>query len=421
MLTINGTNFGNDKGDVWFTDAVTGPGQGFMKVMRDDILLWTDNLIQVKVPSCGLDLTESSTMGCGEDHYAGTGKIAIVTANNLNVESNDELTVNWATRNIASTVNGKRISVSTRFRNANSQGGYTFIFPNMAGTDALSLNERAAIERAVKTWRCKTGVNFITNPAFRANASLFDCTIKKGDTGNPLTYGVTFVKVSYPCTSDNGQYEQGFVSDIQMVFQKHLFNDPTIGLVDWNTGAPIFSHPRNLEMIALHELGHAHLLMHVNQPDDIMYFSPTNATRTMTIPNVMAIEAATRIIDLSVRSGAEQTNTTRNCPLPMVKVPAATCNELTPNNEIHSTVASTCLAYPNPTNADLFIIIPETVDKARNINYSIYNMLGSLIDEQTIDIQGLSFKIPLQSIVSGIYFVKIAYDHKLFTIKMLKE
>jgi hypothetical protein len=142
QITILGSGFGNTPGAVYFSNGNDGGSTKITSGLASDIISWSENSITVKVPS-----------------EAGTG---IISVNNA-IPSATALSVGYSHLSVSSTF--YNFSSSTRqrsnLRNLNGLGGYTFLYNTTSGFsgDASAI---AAFERALSTWRCNPGVNFIS-------------------------------------------------------------------------------------------------------------------------------------------------------------------------------------------------------------------------------------------------------------------
>jgi hypothetical protein len=74
--------------------------------------------------------------------------------------STNDLIIKWSIRNGSINTPNGPVAVPARHTNANRHGGYTIRFRQ----GDFSEDEKAAIIRALVTWRCSTGINFVVNP-----------------------------------------------------------------------------------------------------------------------------------------------------------------------------------------------------------------------------------------------------------------
>jgi hypothetical protein len=68
--------------------------------------------------------------------------------------------------------------------------------------------------------------------------------------------------------------------------------------------------------------------------------------------------------------------------------------------------------FPNPTSAVLNIQSNELLLEGSNI--TIYNSLGQLIQQQTLDKELQFLQIPTDQLIDGIYFIEIKHQEKVY-------
>ena len=262
VLTINGSNFGatQGSGSVEFPNANSG-GSSFVSANPADYvsLQWSDNQIQVRVPS-----TNVATGG-----VAGTGTFRVINSGGETGTSPTALTVVYALSNLGQGANNPPIR--PKLINDDTQGGYTLLY-----TPSFQSNipAREAFERANTQWACKTGVNrttSTTNVNTGAMADNFNLVAFDNTTTPTLPAGVLGVAYSYYRICDTN----ATLSEIDVIFANRN---------DWNFGpqAPAFSQ-FDFESVAVHELGHATQLGHVINTAAVMHFSIANGQNKRTL------------------------------------------------------------------------------------------------------------------------------------------
>lgn len=254
VLTINGTDFGTGgpsaNAYVQFTDANNGQAATYYAADLLDYISWTNTQIQVQVPS-----------------RAGTGLFQVVI-NGVVSSSVTPLTVNYSLINAS---NHYRL----RLINDDAIGGSTWKYSTNTTT-----TQRSAFIRAMDTWKCTSGIAWTMGASTTVTSAINGDGINLFAMSSSLAAGVLGVCYNY-MSSCNGNDWHLFEQDI-------LFrSNGTI----WNyTTAQPTSSELDFESVAFHELGHAHLLGHVNDGNDVMYFSIGSgvAKRTPTPYNVIA-------------------------------------------------------------------------------------------------------------------------------------
>ena len=260
ILTINGSNFGPTQGVVRFVNANNGL---FFDADVSDILSWSDTQITTLVPST------SSTFG-----VAGTGTIQVRNTSSETGTSSGILTIDYAYTNFIDL----GIKYGGKLVERNGDGGMTYTMStsicNTADQDAVN-----AIGRALREWRCATGVNWELSTATTASTAIV------GDGINIITWDV-----SVPLTGAVGQATSRFNGCINGGNVYWYVDEVDINLgassnwyfCDNAAGIPFASF--DFQSVVFHELGHGHQLGHVNNTAAVMHRSISNSQikRTLT-------------------------------------------------------------------------------------------------------------------------------------------
>ncbi|UOQ80893.1 matrixin family metalloprotease [Hymenobacter sp. 5414T-23] len=264
ILTIDGAGFGASRGNgsVEFRNADDG-GASYTKITDADYVSWTDNRIQVLVPSY------TST-----GNTAGTGTVRVTTTDQQQVASVLAVTIIYAATN-AQDKTSKGRSVPGEL-NQNTRGGYTFRFdPGFASNAAAS----ASWQRALVSWRCQTGVNWEVGTTRTKSGVADDGENSVGfDTGSDLPANVLGRTTSYytGCYRDAARTSVSFyVKEIDT-----QFDDATAW--QYGPGNPSTSQV-DFESVALHELGHAQQLSHLILPRAVMHYAVARGQLSRTL------------------------------------------------------------------------------------------------------------------------------------------
>ena len=389
-LTIYGTNFGNTQGSsiVEFTDASESItfGVKWVQPLKKDYIFWSNSLIKVIVPTACIYSVSTTT-----DRYAGSGKIRVKVSGSTK-ESSEKLTVRFAAYNSfypdQNNVDDRKY---VRFTAFNENGGYNLYysneFKNLVGATA-------AFERALTTWRCATKVNFevVDTAGLPQYIKNFACRIHLGALP-PGTSSSTKATTNTPpnfCASSPNVVEYAYLPKFEMFFKQSG--------IDWHTGESQptlnWTNQLDLESYALHEIGHAHLLLHTNESNDVMYYEIITYKRIL---HPYDIEGGRYEVALGI------SNDPFNCVTPMDSITGScginSINDLSSIGQVY--------VYPNPVTNELTIRVEN--DETANFQWlEVYSSSGVRITRLKIT--------PSQSLVNvaflppGIYLIRLIDD-----------
>ena len=307
VVTITGICFGDyDEGvsRVEFQNARVGPvtGDWVSPIFGDyyvptpcppsSIWCWSDTLIKVKVPSIGLTGPDSPS----DLKYAGTGRVMVCNKDSLCGVSSpaDELFVKYSVDNHwtePDEIPDRRARIVTLW-DSNGLGGMSLTYTSdfAADTDAVG-----AFERALRTWKCATGVNFNVDQGTSNNNASDTITIRYGSLPGGVASSIAVTVPKWDKCKDltGGNIIKSDLTKFQIYFKQTG--------VSWHkdedlSGLDTTKH--DMQTIALHELGHAHLLNHVNQQGDLMYFEIGKGVAKRDL-NDHNIEGGLHVMDIS--------------------------------------------------------------------------------------------------------------------------
>ena len=276
FLTITGSNFGNKPGKVEFKNADDG-GNTYITVtdQQTDYVSWSDNSITVKVPP-----------------KAGTGTIRVNGKTSTQV-----LGIKIAFEDLYSKFYQFDDTTRQRFylRELSDSIGYIFTYNTTSGFSTNN-DAKAAFERAMTTWKCKTGINWKasgeTSNGFAddgLSVVMFDNSLDAG------TLGTTTYRLSgggsNGCSLVNTVW---YLKEADMRFAKV----PTTGYT-WQFGPALPNSKQfDFESVTVHELGHAHGLGHRIAPGEVMNYNITNGT-ALRVPSTTEFEGAQTVMNYS--------------------------------------------------------------------------------------------------------------------------
>lgn len=391
-LTIRGTCFDNVRGssEVEFTDSKAGPMPvTWVQPLDGEYIVWSDTLIRVIVPSIvkGMDISQSASTGRFRVNK-GAGGIAT---------SSTDLTILFAALNFGtgqfSKPKNKGIPIS--LSNYNTLGGQSIYYASNFKADT---NAVKAFERALINWKCITFVNYkvqdSTDVPNIARAGRIEYA--------SLPTGVTTTLAS----TDNIPYTPCIAVDSVVRANRRSFVIKFNSNLSWHTDTlmptPLPANTFDLESRAVHELGHAHLLNHSNNPTDLMYFTDlTPPYRRVIEPN----DAAGGIYIMSISTPAAPTG----CQTQMTALTPANCG-ITSVLEKDNGFQLNIDIYPNPASNELNIIVHDQAFPwfQNEIQASLFDLLGRKI--KAIRLADSATVLPLDEVSPGLYILTLSYE-----------
>ncbi|MBI1226598.1 MAG: T9SS type A sorting domain-containing protein [Bacteroidetes bacterium] len=358
-LRIYGSNFGSTQGSsvVFFSDASVGINQNNrVRPLPDDYVYWSDNLIRVIVPTVGYHDDILTT-----DYYAGSGPIWVKVGGSTK-KSSEEITVRLAANNQSRTESGITKRKETRLSGTYGQyDGYSLYYkPEFKALQGAT----AAFERALCTWVETDAVNFriIELDSIHPDYTNYACSINLVSTlpgtVTSSTKAVTTRSFSNVCSDANGviilvttKFDIFFKEGENWFVDKDY--EPNM---NWN------GHP-DLQALALHELGHAQLLLHVNQDEEVMWWEIFGPKRTLIGGD---IEGGNYIKGISSSNGPD------DCTKGMA--PLTDCGLI---NDVEDKVfyENSFNVFPNPASNEITIKSPYH----SGFQVKVFNCIGKIL------------------------------------------
>jgi hypothetical protein len=385
ILTINGTGFGSSIGKVSFSNADDG-GATFVDALGSQIKTWNNTQITVEVPS-----------------RAGTGIIKVTDSGALSDNSLSSLTVTFSETNvIADNLNpGTDIAYNIQHINEDASGGYTFsLFTDFND----NINAKAVFIRALDTWRCETGINWVIDPSTTVIdvASEDGTNVVRFDTGTELETDVLGRCNSFysGCVAGGGTTINWYVSELDIVF-----DDAT----NWNFSSVTSSTGMaqyDFESVTLHELGHGHQLGHVIDTNDVMNYDLLNEEEQRVLGSGNITAATT------IQSRSKTIN-----PCPSLGTSVMTnhpCYLSVEEEELKDALS----IYPNPSKGSFNIKNTSLINLEKVV---IYDISGRLISEYDMTNSSRIKTINLVGVSKGMYFINIQSKRGRITKKLILE
>ncbi|MBL7727686.1 MAG: IPT/TIG domain-containing protein, partial [Dinghuibacter sp.] len=236
ILTINGSGFGSTQGTSYVQFKYADDGGGtWTAPASGEYLSWSDTQIQLYVPT-----------------KAGTGQIRVVTGSTAT--STGTLTVTY---NLTNVTGYNSTAYFPTLINDDGSGGYTFTF----STD-ITTNANTYFTKALADWVCNSDISWgISSSTTTIDAVANDnVNVVRFGTLSTGVLGETSVWLG-SCSSSSSWV----VPEVDMTFSSS-------SSFYYGTGTPGGSQ-YDFYTIALHELGHAHLLGHVINSGTMMHYA----------------------------------------------------------------------------------------------------------------------------------------------------
>lgn len=286
LLTIEGENLINLNGgtEVWFYNAENADVLEWVKPYAGDYKQpLSSDKIEVYVPSHALNALDGTNQN---KEYAGTGKFKIVHKTNdvITEESTEQdITVTYAVKNkYYQFGSGGSETQPIMLTKDNDINGYVVTYSSTFSTlqDANGFYFKDAFERALNTWCNTTNLNYVIDENALQTGN-YDLLIDYGATNSTTALASTLITDFYEsdCAIEinNGSpnhpetHEVDFIDNITMTFNS------AIPLANWSAEMLNTGFNFSVEQAALHELGHAHGILHTNHPNELMYYSAGSA------------------------------------------------------------------------------------------------------------------------------------------------
>jgi len=400
-LNITGRYFTN-MGQIMFKNA-DNPTLYLNGVDDIDINTWQDSYINLTVPSIIEKNAPQNSF-----FIPGTGIFKVANRFNYKSESYDAVKINYSISNLLLTNN---IKDRHNLIGTNVNNGYTVHLNSEIRNVPLAAE---AIEQAIADWNCATGYNITIGE----DTELFGYAadgINVISMVNSLPNDQLMATRHEPtktCNSDIGTIYNRTSFDIMI--NMDLSSIASGASWHYNTTGDKPLNTFDFYLAISHELGHAHLLNHVLNTNDIMYpnddiYFVNAINRRKITKSYHAINGGRDVADFSASITPSSCTYTGYVPLPMSEecIGLSVYDFLSPE---HFNL------YPNPSNN--FSIL-DFGNNFIDANLILLDYQGKVIFQDKI--QNNSHKIDVSNLTSGIYLLRISGKNINLSKKLVKN
>ena len=425
LLTINGSGFGGLIGTVYMANAVNNSPPLFVSLDKYDIVNWSATQINLLVPSI---LFPPDTA-----YYPGTGNIYVKASGAIDsAMSTSQVNIPYILRDIRRGTSSKeRIAFAYR-QVTDSTGGinadtaaYDFRFDIATVTHNADSFCRPLLKQAIHDWQCGLPIRYrigkdttITTTASDTVTDGISYITFKPTLSNPNFVAETGIGIR-TCTgsSGNSYSAEADISFTSTPPAPWFYVNPSLVPTGSTSGTMPSSGP-DFFSVALHEMGHATLLLHVNQTTDLMYFqipAPSQPRPYISSDNVSG--------GLDNKNWSK-TLTLGSCPFNAFKIPSAGAEVCTnPTNGIKEIIGENAFevnVYPNPSGDYLNVTFVK--DKESSNTIKLTNTLGQTVFYRNIGKnEGAQEVINLVGLAKGIYILIVTDNQNTVTKKIIIE
>ncbi len=415
QLTITGSDFGANRGNGYVkfvnTDACCTQ---VVKLNARDYISWSDNQIVVQVPSfvdsISVPLTSDLSIGGGNflvKNAAEDSSFSALNSSSLPFNVYYSINQNWSYND------DKKLEVE--LRNLNGSGGYTL---RLNPVDfPVGSNKRNIFIRAMKDWKCFTGVNIILGT---------DTTITGYVPGTPN--GLNYVSFSPTALGTNivaltSTQSSICGTNLADVMKKAdiTFNSNKVFVYDSTTNINVPAGQSDFYGTALHELGHYIGLRHHSDPSNLMYW--TGNIGPLTIATVKRLAISSSPVDGGNYSVTQGNQSLPSCSGISVMISQyASCgnpngiNQYSLNNYFFN-------LYPNPSNGTSVNIEFEALTDS-DAQLISYDMMGRKVYSNSLNNRNNisnKYELDISNLNSGMYFVNLVIDNVKVSHKLIRN
>jgi hypothetical protein len=423
LLTINGSGFGGLIGNIYMANAVNNSAPFYIPLDKYDIQTWSPTQVTLLVPSILFPVGSATATPA---YYPGTGNIYVKAKGATDSTSSlSQVQIPYALKNIAfGSASKERVPFAYR-HTTDSTGtadtsAYNFRFDIATVTNNANQNCRPLLKQAIHDWQCNLPIRYRIGKDTTITTSAPDgisyINFKSGigaDTlSNPNFAAETRVSVN-PCSG----YHYATEADISFLslINWYYVNPNYVPIGSGNDTLPP-STQADFFTTALHEVGHASLLLHVNQTSDLMYFKiPTSGAG----PYISSDDNAGGVDNITW----SKTLTFGACPFNAFSIPAGGAVCTNPTNGIKEIIGNSTFeisVYPNP--AEDFLNVTFVKEKVSSNTIKLINIIGQPVFYRNIGTnEGAREVINLKSLAKGVYMLIITDNANTVYKKIIIE
>ena len=406
-VTITGAGFGavRGNGNVFLKNADNG-GQTYLHLDSMDFLPngWSDSLIKFVLPS----IVDTSNINVSK---ATPGSGFVRVKNDIGDSTSSLL---------------DRIEIEYGVNNTSFRNPVRKYITNLVPIDATKSfsfrpdssfynhpDRMACLESTIKQWVCLTAVNFKLGSQYNTGDSIAVtdsiCSVSFG-----LLDSATIANTTQWRYYRSGNCNTAYASEMDVFFNKNL-----VYFEDTSSTANVPNGKYDIYQVLLHEFGHAHLLTHVNDPSDVMWWQSSpygisaNNRRIKLYTDISASDGGNFVVNHSMNVD------TINCPF--IKMLPGTTNCTGVGISEVANFLSDFKIFPNPTTTDLHFEL--TFEKAQKCKFTITDIYGREVLSVSANALAGKFEetIPISELASGLYLLNISAGNYKYVDKFLKQ